>query len=53
MGLVKQKTARNTMDWEYFEVFAREEPDGPLFHLGSVSAPNKPAADGLLREALG
>ncbi len=58
MGLVKQKTARNTMDWDYFEVFAREEQDGPLFHLGSVSAPNKPGrswagADGLLRKALG
>ena len=49
MGLVKQKTARNTMDWDYFEVFAREEQDGPLFHLGSVSAPNKPAAVGQAR----
>jgi len=37
------------MDWEYFEVFAREEADGPLFHLGSISAPNRPSARGLAR----
>ena len=45
------------MDWEYFEVFAREEPDGPLFHLGRsahpISRPQWAGADGLLRKALG
>ena len=57
MGLVKQKTARNTMDWEYFEVFAREEPTVPCFILGRSARPISPrqwaGADGLLRKALG
>lgn len=49
MGLVKQKSARQTMEWAYYEVFAREEADGPLFHLGCVSAPNRAAAVGQAR----
>lgn len=37
------------MAWSYFEVFAREEADGPLFHLGCVSAPNRASAVGQAR----
>ena len=44
MGLVKEKTARDTMAYDYYEVFAREEMDGTLGHLGCLSAPNREAA---------
>jgi len=44
MGLVKAKTARDTRSYDYYEVFAREELDGNLFHLGCLSAPNRETA---------
>ncbi len=44
MGLVKEKTARDTMAYDYYEVFAREEMDGPLAHIGCLSAPNQETA---------
>ena len=40
MALVKHKTPLPTMTYDYYEVFAREEMDGPLSHIGCLSAPN-------------
>ena len=40
MGLVRHKTALPTTTYDYYEVFAREEMDGPLSHIGCLSAPN-------------
>lgn len=44
MGMVKDKTALPTTSYDYYEVFAREEMDGPLAHIGCLSAPNPETA---------
>ncbi len=44
MGMVKDKVPLPVTDYDYYEVFAREEMDGNLFHLGCLSAPNREAA---------
>ncbi|MEP0200869.1 MAG: hypothetical protein ABJ084_03540 [Halioglobus sp.] len=40
MGLVKAKIPLPVTTYDYYEVFAREESDGPLAHIGCLSAPN-------------
>ena len=40
MGLVKTKIPLPTTSYDYYEVFAREEIDGALAHIGCLSAPN-------------
>lgn len=32
------------MDYDYYEVFAREKMDGQLAHIGCLSAPNNETA---------
>ena len=44
MGIVKDKTPLRTTTFDYYEVFAREEMDGPLAHIGCLSAPNPETA---------
>ena len=44
MGTVKEKVPLPVMEYDYYEVFAREEMDGPLAHIGCLSAPNFEAA---------
>ena len=40
MSIVRRKTALPTTEYDYYEVFAREKLDGPLAHIGCLSAPN-------------
>ena len=40
MSLIKRKTSLPTTEYDYYEVFAREKLDGPLAHIGCLSAPN-------------
>ncbi len=40
MGTVKAKIPLPITTYDYYEVFAREEMDGPLAHIGCLSAPN-------------
>lgn len=40
MATVKDKTSLPTTTYDYYEVFAREEMDGHLAHIGCLSAPN-------------
>jgi 1,2-phenylacetyl-CoA epoxidase PaaB subunit len=40
MGLVKKKIPLPVTEYDYYEVFAREQMDGPLTHIGCLSAPN-------------
>lgn len=40
MGLVKDKIPLPVTSYDYYEVFAREEMDGHLAHIGCLSAPN-------------
>jgi 1,2-phenylacetyl-CoA epoxidase PaaB subunit len=40
MGTVKAKIPLPASSYDYYEVFAREEMDGPLAHIGCLSAPN-------------
>ena len=40
MGTVKDKIPLPITSYDYYEVFAREEMDGPLAHIGCLSAPN-------------
>ena len=49
MGTVKDKTPLPTMSYDYYEVFAREELDGPLAHVGCLSAPNPETAQAQAR----
>lgn len=44
MGTVKDKIPLPVTTYDYYEVFAREEMDGPLAHIGCLSAPNPEAA---------
>ena len=44
MGTVKDKVPLPVTEYDYFEVFAREEMDGPLAHIGCLSAPNQETA---------
>ena len=40
MGTVKDKIPLPASSYDYYEVFAREEMDGALEHIGCLSAPN-------------
>ena len=44
MGEVKDKVPLPVTEYDYYEVFAREEMDGPLAHIGCLSAPNQETA---------
>ncbi len=44
MGTVKDKVPLPVTEYDYYEVFAREEMDGPLAHIGCLSAPNQETA---------
>jgi 1,2-phenylacetyl-CoA epoxidase PaaB subunit len=44
MGLVKDKVPLPVTTYDYYEVFAREQMDGDLAHIGCLSAPNPEAA---------
>jgi 1,2-phenylacetyl-CoA epoxidase PaaB subunit len=44
MGLVKDKIPLPVTTYDYYEVFAREEMDGNLAHIGCLSAPNAETA---------
>ncbi len=44
MGTVKKKVPLPVTEFDYYEVFAREEMDGPLAHIGCLSAPNPETA---------
>jgi len=44
MGTVKAKVPLPVSTYDYYEVFARETPDGPLAHIGCLSAPNPETA---------
>jgi 1,2-phenylacetyl-CoA epoxidase PaaB subunit len=44
MGTVKDKIPLPVASYDYYEVFAREEMDGPLAHIGCLSAPNPETA---------
>ena len=44
MGTVKDKIPLPVTEYDYYEVFAREEMDGPLAHIGCLSAPNQETA---------
>jgi 1,2-phenylacetyl-CoA epoxidase PaaB subunit len=44
MGTVKDKVPLPVTEYDYYEVFAREEMDGPLAHIGCLSAPNRETA---------
>lgn len=44
MGTVKDKIPLPVTSYDYYEVFAREEMDGPLAHIGCLSAPNAETA---------
>lgn len=44
MGIVKDKVPLPVTEYDYYEVFAREEMDGSLAHIGCLSAPNFEAA---------
>jgi len=44
MGLVKDKIPLPVTTYDYYEVFAREEMDGHLSHIGCLSAPNPETA---------
>ncbi len=44
MGEVKDKVPLPVTEYDYYEVFAREEMDGPLAHIGCLSAPNPETA---------
>ncbi len=40
MATVKNKIPLPVTTYDYYEVFAREVMDGPLAHIGCLSAPN-------------
>ena len=40
MGLVKDKIPLPVTTYDYYEVFAREQMDGHLAHIGCLSAAN-------------
>jgi len=40
VSLVREKKPLPTSEYDYYEVFAREMMDGPLAHIGCLSAPN-------------
>ncbi|MFK7732958.1 MAG: hypothetical protein AB8B48_15160 [Pseudomonadales bacterium] len=44
MGTVKDKSTLPTMEYDYYEVFAREKMDDALIHIGCLSAPNNESA---------
>ena len=44
MGTVKGKIPLPTTTYDYYEVFAREQMDGLLAHIGCLSAPNPETA---------
>jgi len=44
MGKVNDKIPLPVTEYDYYEVFAREEMDGPLAHIGCLSAANPETA---------
>ena len=44
MGTVKDKIPLPVTEYDYYEVFAREEMDGLLAHIGCLSAANPETA---------
>ena len=44
MGTVKEKVPLPVTEYDYYEVFAREESDGPLAHIGCLSGANPETA---------
>ncbi len=44
MGIAREKKPLSTMEYDYYEVFAREHMDGALAHIGCLSAPNEEIA---------
>ena len=44
MGTVKDKVPLPVTEYDYYEVFAREDSDGPLAHIGCLSGANPETA---------